>query len=248
MSQKERIERILKILRENGYVNVTYLCEKLGYSKATVNRDLNVMVGQKLILRSYGGIELIEKQSVPLKFRYHKMKNEKKRMCKAAAELVKSGDVIFIDSSSTTEYLAPYLAGKSNITVITSNMAIVEYLSDFTDIRAICLGGEIMESPSMLGGDLCAKNAMGYKADKFFFSTASINDSGEIGGGGLYSLLLNIMAHNSEQVIYLADHQKVNLPAKCVVMTVDDVDVVITDHVFEDWFKEKYKRVTFIEV
>ncbi len=239
---------ILNILRGNGYVDVRYLCDKIGYSKATINRDLNLMAKQKLIVRSYGGVELIEKQDIPLIFRYHKMKKEKKRICKAAAELVKDGDVIFIDPSSTTEYMAPYLVDKKNITVITSNIAIVAYLSDLPEIKTICLGGEIFEPPSMLGGDLCVKNALEYKADKFFFSTHSINDNGELGGGGRYNLITTVMAHNSKEVIYLVDHEKVNLPSKSVVMTADSVDIIIADYIFDEKFKEKYNRTKFIEV
>ena len=248
MYQKERIDLILKILRENGYVNVKYLCDTIGYSKATINRDLNFMAKQKLIIRSYGGVELIEKQDIPLRFRYHKMKKEKKRICKAAAELVKDGDVIFLNPSSTTEYIAPYLVDKKNITVITSNIALVAYLSDFPEIKTICLGGEIFEPPAMLGGDLCVKNALEYKADKFFFSTHGINDNGELGGGGRYNLITNVMAHNSKEVIYLVDHEKVNLPSKSVVMTADSVDIIITDYIFDEKFKEKYNHIKFIEV
>ncbi len=248
MYQKERIDLILKILRENGYVNVKYLCDTIGYSKATINRDLNFMAKQKLIIRSYGGVELIEKQNIPLIFRYHKMKKEKKRICKAAAELVKDGDVIFLNPSSTTEYIAPYLVDKKNITVITSNIALVAYLSDFPEIKTICLGGEIFEPPAMLGGDLCVKNALEYKADKFFFSTHGISDNGELGGGGRYNLITNVMAHNSKEVIYLVDHEKVNLPSKSVVMTADSVDIIITDYIFDEKFKEKYNHIKFIEV
>lgn len=248
MYQKERVDKILKILRENGYVNVKYLCDEIGYSKATINRDLNYMEKRKLVVRSYGGVELVEKQDIPLVFRYHKMKAEKKRICKAAAELVKDGDVIFIDPSSTTEYITPYLVDKNNIVVITSNIAIVAYLSDFSNIKTVCLGGEVFEPPSMLGGDLCVKNAMEYKADKFFFSTHGINDNGEIGGSGIYNLLTNVMARNSKEVIYLVDHEKVNLASKSVVMTVDSVDIIVTDYKFGENFKEKYNNTKFIEV
>lgn len=248
MYQKERVDKILSILRENGYVNVKYLCNEIGYSKATINRDLNYMVKQKLVVRSYGGVELVEKQGVPLAFRYHKMKKEKKRICKAAAALVKDGDVIFIDSSSTTEYMASYLVDKNDITVITSNISVVTYLSDFQNIRTICLGGEIMESPSMLGGNLCVQNAMMYKADKFFFAAHSINENGEIGGSGAYTLPITVMAKNSDKTIYLVDHEKVNLQSRSVVMTVDDVDIIVSDINFSNSFKLKYSHVEFVEV
>ena len=248
MYQKERIDRIEQILRENGYVNVKYLCDRLGYSKATVNRDLNVMQKMKKISRTYGGVELVEKTIVPLAFRYHKMKREKKKMCKAAAELVKDGDTIFIDASSTTEYMAPYLTDKEGITVITNNISVVSYLSEFTNIRTICLGGEIYEPPSMLCGDLCVKNTMEYKADKMFFAAESLNENGEIGGSGRYNLHLNTMAKNSEEVIYLCDHEKINLPSQTVVMDVDSVDTIITDYRFDEQFKSEHKNVSFVEV
>ena len=248
MYQKERIDLILRILHKNGYVNVKYLCDEIGYSKATINRDLNYMEKQKLIVRSYGAVEIVENKSVQLEFRYHKMKREKIKLCKAAAELIKDGETIFVDSSSTTEFMAQYLTNKNDLTVITSNMAIVSYLSKFTNIKVICLGGEVLEPPSMLGGDLCVKNALGYKADKLFFSTYSINEKGEIGGSGKYTLLLNVMAQNSNEVLFLVDHTKINASSKSVVMTVDDIDIVLTDHIFSREFKEKHNRTKFIEL
>ncbi len=248
MYQKERIDLILRILHENGYVNVKYLCDEIGYSKATINRDLNYMEKQKMIVRSYGAVEIVENKNVQLEFRYHKMKREKIKLCKAAAELIKDGETIYIDSSSTTEFMAQYLIKKNNLTVITSNMAIVSYLSKFTNIKVICLGGEVIEPPSMLGGDLCVKNAMSHKADKLFFATHSINENGEIGGGGRYNLLLNVMAQNSDEVIYLVDHTKINLASKTVIMTADSVDIILSDYVFSEKFKEKYNLTKFIEI
>ena len=43
MYQKERMDAILDILKVNGYVTVKFLIEKLHYSTATINRDLNML-------------------------------------------------------------------------------------------------------------------------------------------------------------------------------------------------------------
>ena len=140
MYQKERMDEIYDILKKNGYVTVKYLVQQLGYSNATVNRDLNVMENQKRIRRSYGGVELSEAKSVPLIFRYHKMKSIKNKMGKAAADLIADGDTVFIDGSTTTECIGRYLTDKKELTVITNNAALVLYLSEYP-IRVICLGG-----------------------------------------------------------------------------------------------------------
>lgn len=249
MYQKERIAMILNILKENGYVNVKYLCSEIGYSKATINRDLNLMEKQKLVVRSYGGVELVDNKDISLKFRYHKMKNEKRNISKVAADIVKDGDVIFVCSGSTAEYMMYYLLNKKDITVITNNLSVVTYLSDFSNIKTVCLGGEILESPSMLGGDLCIKNILSYKVDKMFFSTHSINDeSGEIGVYDKYNLILSTMVQNSEKIIYMVDHTKINIPYKTVCGTVDDVDIVLSDYKFSKKFKEKFKNTEFMEI
>lgn len=112
MYQKERIDTILSILKLNGYVSVKYLTEQLHYSTATINRDLNLMQKEGLVTRSYGGVELIKGKGVKLSFRYHLMKPIKNKIGKAAADLIKDGDTIFIDGTTTTEYIGKYLLSK----------------------------------------------------------------------------------------------------------------------------------------
>lgn len=246
MYQKERLESIIDILKVNGYVTVKYLTEKLHYSTATVNRDLNVLEKQKLVNRSYGGVELVKRQSIPLPFRYHKMKVAKNRIGELAANLVNDGDVIFIDGSTTSEYMARHLTEKQDITVITNNIAIVGFLSEF-NIKIICTGGRVTEAPSMLDGDDAVETAKKYNADKMFFASGSISDDGVIGSGETYYLLHKTMAENSKEVYYMADHDKINVDTTKNIFSLDRVDGVISDYVFSDEVKKKYPRTKFIE-
>lgn len=57
MSQSIRQEQILEILETRGYVTVRYLVDRLHYSSATINRDLNKMQTLGLVKRTYGGVE-----------------------------------------------------------------------------------------------------------------------------------------------------------------------------------------------
>ncbi len=238
MYQKERMDEIYDILKKNGYVTVKYLVQQLGYSNATVNRDLNVMENQKRIRRSYGGVELSEAKSVPLIFRYHKMKSIKNKMGKAAADLIADGDTVFIDGSTTTECIGRYLTDKKELTVITNNAALVLYLSEYP-IRVICLGGETVETPSMLGGEITVENAMKYHADKSFFSEEILSSAGEIGSSrvsaiGSYHTLRTIMRQNADMSCCMIDHEKVGLTCRSVLCHVRDVDCLITDYVFDE--------------
>lgn len=246
MLQKERMDAILAILQENGYVTVKFLVEKLHYSNATINRDLNYMQKQNLVKRSYGGVEIVKNKGVRLPFRYHKMKSVKTLLSRKAAELVEVGDVIFIDGTTTTEYMGHYLSEKKDITVITNNMALVMHLAE-QGIKTVCLGGRVIEKPFMLGGDDAAEAAGKYHADKFFFSSGAISEEGIINAELSYRPMKRVMMENADKVIFLADHEKLK-EVKGKAFSFLDVDVVITDFEFPSHTKEKFPDVKFVEV
>ena len=249
MYQKERLEQILSIIRQYGYVTVKFLVNELHYSNATVNRDLNLLAQQKLVHRTYGGVEILEKKDVPLPFRYHKMKTEKLTIGKRAAEFVKDGDVIFIDASTTTEYMLEFLTEKKGVTVLTNNLAIVARLAE-VGVSVVCLGGKIVEPPSMLGGDDTVQTAMRYHANKMFFSTGGATKDGRIGGSETYGLLHRVMANNSDQIYYLVDHEKFHdvYTYSRFLFDFAEVDCVISDYEFLENLREKYPQTQFIKV
>ena len=152
MSQKLRQEQILHILQERGYVTVRYLTNTLHYSSATVNRDLNAMQTLGLVKRTYGGVEAVDHHNFfPLPQRQLYMKKEKRRNAHAAAALIENGDTVYLDASTSVQYIAPFLAEKRDLTVITNNMRLAIELGEY-DMDVICLGGHI-HAGGNLGAD-----------------------------------------------------------------------------------------------
>ena len=248
MYQKERLDNIVQLVKQYGYVTVKYLVSALHYSNATINRDLNVLVAQKKLRRSYGGVEYIENKGIALPFRYHFMHAEKLKIAKKAAELIQEGDTVFIDSSTTTECMAEFLAEKKDVTVITNNMALVLHLSEY-GIQTVCLGGKIVEPPCMLGGEDTVENAMKYQVDKLFFSTGYVSKDGRIGTGA-YHLLHTVMAKNAKEVYYLFDHEKLkeSKSNERILFDFSKVKGVISDYAFEEKMKRKYPDTQFYQV
>jgi DeoR/GlpR family transcriptional regulator of sugar metabolism len=242
--QKERIDAILKILQQQGYVTVKHLTELLSYSNATINRDLNVMEQQKLVKRSYGGVELAKYHGVALPFRYEKMKAAKMKIAKKAAEYVKDGDTIFIDGTTTTEYMGQYLLDKKDIHVITNNMALVIFLSQ-NSIPVTCLGGTVIERPYMLGGPQAAAHTRRYHADKMFFSTAGISLDGTIQYGGACEIMLETMMENADEIFCLSDHDKLGV-SYSYKKDFDEIDYIVTDFEIPQEIQEKHSETKFI--
>lgn len=244
--QAERIASILNILEKDGYTTVKHLVKTLNYSNATINRDLNVMKQQQLVKRSYGGIELITNKGIKLPFRYEKMKAVKVKIAKTAAEYIEDGDVVFIDGSTTAEYIGQYLLEKRDITVITNNMALAAFLSSYS-IRAICLGGQVIEPPYMLMSGETVTNAKRYRADKAFFSTSAISMNGNIFFDAEYELLHQTMIDNSLEKFYLVDSSK-QVDKLTKVMGFEELDYIISDLEIPQETQIQYPDTVFIRV
>ena len=126
-------------------------------------------------------------------------------------------------------------------------MAIVTFLCEY-GIKVICLGGEVLEPPSMLLGTDTIDNVRKYNANKMFFSTGGVSSDGVISSGNIYHYLHNTMQKNSKEVFYLADHQKIDVDCKRIFFDLSKVDYIISDYVFSNKVKEKYKNTNFVEV
>ena len=101
----ERKTKILKTLEKDGRVEVETLAKELNVSKETIRRDLREMEQEGLLKRTHGGAVSInstqQSPEYPYLMREIQCLEEKERICKKAASLVKDGDTIFIDNSST---------------------------------------------------------------------------------------------------------------------------------------------------
>ena len=206
------------------------------------------MKKKKMVRRSYGGVELLKTRSVPLVFRYNKMRPSKNKIGKKAAEFICDGETVFIDGSTTAQYIGKYLTEKKNLTVITNNLALASFLSEH-NITVYCLGGKIIEPPSMAYSEETVENILRYGADKAFFSTAGITEDGLICcATDIYIMVIKTMIRQSKQHFFLVDNEKVVKSAQRYLGTLHDVTDIISDFIFPEEVKHRYPDTTFTEV
>ena len=88
--KEEQIDRLLKIIEENGYATVKYIAKAVYASESTVRRQLAELEHMGLVVRSYGGAEL-KKDSIntPIEMRLqknHRQKDAIARLCETLAQ------------------------------------------------------------------------------------------------------------------------------------------------------------------
>ncbi len=233
MLKKERETEIVEILkRSSGYVTVKQLCSALYASESGIRRDLKALEQQGVIKRSYGGATLVGNFSNIVTFnnRIRQSSDAKRRIAKKAAALVKSGDVVFLDQSSTTFYLADELSKISSLTVVTNNVGILLLLAD-SDVKVISSGGQLSaDNRSCLVGEDAVRTFEGVCADICFFSLHAVRDDGAAVDCSRDEVnVRRAMLHNADKTVLLCDSSKMGCRAPFKQCRIDDIDVLVTE-------------------
>ena len=246
MYQQERMDEIMKILIKNHYVTVDYLVEEIKYSPASIRRDLTILEKQGLVERSYGGVSIKDDHISPFRFRQHSMKVAKNAIAKKAASLVKDGDVVFLDGSSTTQYMGHFLTEKSGITVVTCNMILANFLSEH-GIDTYCTGGKVVEYPGILGGELVHEFVQSFNIDIGFFSSTALSFEGKVlAANEAGALNHKAFRKAAQKLVYLCGSDKFGASGKYVSLTLEDVDCFVSNENLPDDLKRKYENTIFI--
>ncbi|MBQ8345339.1 MAG: DeoR/GlpR transcriptional regulator [Clostridia bacterium] len=181
MSNDLRRQRILHLLEENGAVSVRSLTEELFVSEATVRRDLTELERAGALKRTFGGAQALEgtPRQVPLFIRESMNSAAKSEICRQAASLLRDGCTVFIDGSSTAQYLVRYLAAHRDILVVTYSIKTAELMCK-SHIRTYCTGGLLIENSLVCTGQEAVRFAETVNPDVCFFSCKGLSLDGKL--------------------------------------------------------------------
>ena len=145
----ERRNTILSRLTEDGKVIVADLSRLFNVTEETIRRDLEKLENEGLAKKTYGGAVLNQNQNnIDLPFTVRKETNvsEKRMVAQKTAELIKDGDYIMLDASSTAIFVAKEIKNRKNITLITNSVEILLEMADKEDWRVLSTGGSLKKA------------------------------------------------------------------------------------------------------
>lgn len=249
MLNKEREQEILNILKTQGFVSVKQLCDTLFASESSIRRDLKALEANGLVKRSYGGASLMTNYSNIVTFHHRTRQhvNEKTAIAQKAAALVRDGDIVFLDQSSTAFYLATELMHRAALTVVTNNIEIMMLLSH-ANVKLISSGGVLSEeNRNCLVGSEAQKTFENVFADHAFFSVKAIADDGIVTDCATEEIAVRCaMLKNARQTVLLCDSTKFGAHAPFKQCALGDVDVLISEGDAAQRFAAYSDRVTLL--
>jgi len=232
MLSTERKFKIAEMVNRNGGIKTSELSDMFSVSEMTVLRDLASLEKQGILRRVYGGAVSERNMSgeISSTFREKIHTLEKNIIAQKAAQLVKEGDSIFLDASTTSLALAKRLYIKKNITVVTNGLNVINEIQKNNNIRLICPGGEFLGISMNFVGPYTETFLKNLNADKAFISSSGISiKAGVTDPSPLQASIKKIMIENSSETILLADWSKFDEITLNKVCLLEDVDIIITD-------------------
>jgi len=224
---------LVELVRARGQMTVNELSSHFGVSGDTVRRDLDLLASQGLLKRTHGGAvamdNLVHQDSTFMQ-RMSTRVPEKRRIARAASQLISDGETLLINGGSTTRLFAAELSSRRNLTIVTNNFTV-----------PITLAVECVRDVYVLGGQ--------YKGDAQvtigpvgFVSAGSITvDSAVIGIGGITvqegltttvleeaSVILG-MINAARRTIVLADASKLGHSTFAQIAPLERIGILVTD-------------------
>lgn len=228
----ERRNQILEILAAKQAATVDELCAALYSSGATIRRDLQILENSGLIRRTHGGAVHIDNNTrdFPLTLRENENASAKEQLAQKALPLIKDGQTLFMDSSSTVCHLARRLSGFQSLRVITNGLKTASILAEIGGIEVYSTGGRLRESAMSFTGNQAMDFVRNFNADLAFISCRGIDpEIGITDSDESEASLKRIYIRNAKHVILMCDSSKLGKRCFCKVGPLESVHKIITN-------------------
>lgn len=235
-SKLERLQHIIQQLVENQKISVLDIAEQLEVAPETIRRDFGELEEQKLLTRVHGGaVHFANLREEPqFKKKMEMQKEVKGQIAKAAASRIMSGDTIGVDTGSTTVYMADYLKGVQNLTVVTNSLAAAERFNLALEEgrmtgKVILLGGITNPRQASVAGPITVEWLNKMNLDKAFLSCGGIKNGTVYDFDMDESIVSAKMVERSSKRLLMADASKVGQQSFYSICEMEELTEVLCD-------------------
>jgi DeoR family transcriptional regulator of aga operon len=232
MLSEERRRAILDLVQDDGRVLVRDLAKRFRTSLITIRKDLEFLHHQGQLERTHGGALPVKTgalmdSSLQEKERLHRP--EKTRIAAAAARMIGKGQVIILDSGTTTTTIARSCRHLKNLTIITNAINIAAELADST-VEVILTGGALRKNSFSLVGPLAEESLRKLSADLLFLAVDGFDVNYGLTTPNLLEARVNrAMAESARRTVVVCDSSKFSRRSLSLILPTSSVHETITD-------------------
>lgn len=247
MLQIERHQKIVEFINEMKKVTTDQLAQELNVSKPTIRRDIDTLDKNGLIRKVHGGaVSMLDDSlyEIPYATKITVNISEKQKIGATASRFIQSGDVIILDSGSTTLELAKNLSAP-NVTVITNDIKIALELSSKDNVQTIVCGGLLLNPVYTLTGNSTLEFIRKLHVNKVFLGCDALDLSFGMSDRSYETAAVKqAMIEASDHVYMLADNSKFNKKVFYHVCDTRAIHTLITDSASNEFISKLNRNGT----
>lgn len=232
---EQRRRTVLDLVDQQGQVTVADMARRFSISAVTIRNDLDALASVGAVVRSHGGAvrRLEATQDYPLRTKETLHRDEKVRIGRAAAELVRPGETIILDSGTTTAEVARHLKKLKTepLTIITNALNIAVELADSPGVSLIMIGGLLRPVSCSFVGPQAEAMMNEFHADRLFLAVDGFDlDNGPSTPDLLEAQLNNVMIRSAKEVNIVTDFSKLGRRSVSKIGPLKQIQRLITDN------------------
>ncbi|WP_413993248.1 DeoR/GlpR family DNA-binding transcription regulator [Labrys okinawensis] len=243
MLTSERKALILDVLRRDGRVIAKAVSRELDLSEDTIRRDLRELAGEGLLQRVHGGALPASPAMADLAARREVSPEGKIAIGRAAAGLVRPGQVVLLDGGTTALQLARHLPRSLEATIVTHSPTIAVELANHPAIAVELIGGRLFRHSMVAVGAAAAEAIARIRADLFFLGVTGIHpELGLTTGDAEEAAIKRALSRQAAETIVLASREKLGAASPFQIAPLAEVSTLVVEADVPDETVEPYRR------
>jgi DeoR/GlpR family transcriptional regulator of sugar metabolism len=230
MLKEERQHLIMEMLRKNGKVLAAELSQHFNVSEDTIRRDLRDLDEAGKMMRVHGGGLPRSPAATSFNERLKQWPESKTAMARAALKYIHSEQVIILDGSTTTLYLAEILPPDLKATIVTNSPVIADTLTNHVSVEVILVGGRLYKDSRVTIGTITVDTFHSIRADICFLGICSLHPEVGISTVDMEeSYVKRAMINGSNEVVALSSLDKLGTASPYIVAPITELTSLITE-------------------
>ena len=226
--EKEVLE---ELRRQGGSCRIQVLAEHLNVSEETIRRCVKALAESGVVRKVHGGVHLSESH-VEQPFTQRLVENEpaKRQIGEKMADIIQSGDTLFLDIGSTTAHIARSLTKHHDLFIVTNSITVAQTLATKKNNRVFLAGGELRAHDAGAFGPEALDFVSQFNVQYAVLSVAAINaEVGFMVQDIREAAFSRAIAARSRITIVAADSEKFGKTAPIVLDVPTSFEILVTD-------------------
>jgi DeoR family transcriptional regulator, aga operon transcriptional repressor len=243
-----RRERIVALLREQGSVQIPALAERFRVSTQTLRKDLNFLDIKGICTRSSGGAILRRAGLSPteqaIEVKRTLFAEEKTRIGRAAAALIKNDESVLLDSGTTALQVARHIEPGTSLVVVTNDVGIMNELVTRENVQLVFLGGTLRRKNLSFYGTQTERALQDLHVDKLILAADGFDiEKGLTTHFEPEALLNRMMCRAASEIIVVADSSKFGRICLHKIIESQGISKLVTDTGIPEPAREALTRI-----